>query len=73
LASVAAAIAASILFAPIIAVGWCSDSDETGTSLCDSAQRSLLGFDTNAWIWLGIVGLIVVGTAVAVRSASRRR
>ena len=67
-----ALIAVSILFAPIISVGWCSDADETGTSVCVSAQRSILGFETNMWVWLRAVMVVFIGTAIVARSTVKR-
>jgi hypothetical protein len=63
---------ASLLFAPLISGGWCADADENGTSVCGSFQRSLFGFETNWWIWFGVIAAIVIATSVVARSVSRR-
>ncbi|MCW3493867.1 hypothetical protein [Microbacterium sp. SSM24] len=68
---IAAGVVASVLFAPLITLGWCSDADETGTSECGSAQQSVLGIETNVWIWLGALAIIAIVTAVAARSVRR--
>jgi disulfide bond formation protein DsbB len=65
-------IAVSILLAPIIGVGWCSDADKNGTSVCGSSQRSILGFETNMWVWLGAVMLVIIGTVIVARSTAKR-
>jgi len=67
-----AVLIVAILFAPLIGVGWCSDADETGTSVCGSSQRSVLGFETNVWVWLGAVILVVIGTVTVARSTAKR-
>jgi hypothetical protein len=59
--------------APLLTVGWCSDSAEPGKSVCDSAQRSVVGVDTNGWLWLGALGVIAFVTTVAARASSRRQ
>ncbi|MGN8552473.1 UNVERIFIED_CONTAM: hypothetical protein OHV15_07805 [Microbacterium sp. SLM126] len=69
---IAAAIVASVLFAPLITLGWCSDADETGTSECGSVQQSVLGIETSVWLWLGAVGAIAIVTVVAARAARRQ-
>lgn len=63
-------IAASILFAPVISGGWCADAPVSGASLCMTFQRSLVGIETNVWLWLASVAVVVAITAVALR---RRR
>ena len=49
-----------------------SDADGTGTSVCVSAQRSILGFETNMWVWLGAVMVVFIGTAIVARSTAKR-
>ncbi|WP_268777894.1 hypothetical protein [Microbacterium sp. Root166] len=38
--------------------------------MCETFQRSLIGIDTNVWLWLASVAVVVAVTAAAVR---RRR
>lgn len=64
-----ASVAVSLLFAPIIQGGWCSDAPVGGTSVCGSFQQSLVGIDTNPWIWLATIAGIA---AITVLVASRR-
>lgn len=67
---VAGLLAASLVFAPVVAGGWCADAADGGTSVCGSFQRSLIGIDTNIWLWLGSMAVVVVVTLAALR---RRR
>ena len=63
-------LGASILFAPVVRGGWCADAPLSGASVCETFQRSLIGIDTNVWLWLASVAVVVAVTAAAVR---RRR
>lgn len=67
---VLAALLATFLFAPIISGGWCADAPAGRTSICGSFQKSLVGLDTNVFIWLGAIAVVVVATLVVAR---RRR
>lgn len=67
---VLAGVVASVLFAPIITVGWCADAAEGGESVCGSMQTSLVGIETNVWLWAAAVVIVIVVTALARR---RRR
>lgn len=66
----AAAVVASVLFAPILGVGWCADGIDH--SECGSYAVSVVGIETNVWIWLVALIPIVVATAIAARAARRR-
>lgn len=63
-----AAIAATLLLAPVVTAGSCADAVAPEASVCGSVQRSILGVDTDVWIWLGALGVIVGATIAAVRS-----
>lgn len=63
-------LGASLVFAPMISGGWCADAIRGGRSICGSFQRSLIGIDTNVWLWLASMAVVVVITLAAVR---RRR
>lgn len=67
---VTAAVVVSVLLAPVVTGGWCADAPVGGTSVCGSFERSLVGIDTNVWIWLGAITIVAVVTIVI---AHRRR
>lgn len=46
-------LAAAMLFAPVLSVGWCVDFSIPGNSSCETLQRSIVGIETNPWLWLG--------------------
>lgn len=51
---------AAVLFAPLMQVGFCADSSDPAMSYCGTTERSILGIDTNVWLWLGAT--IALGT-----------
>ena len=59
-----AAALASALLAPVLHTAWCADAPAGGESMCGSATTSLLGIETNVWLWVGSVAVIIVGTVV---------
>lgn len=64
-------VAVSILFAPIVTGGWCADAPAGGTSICGSFQRSVVGIDSNIWLWLAATAGIVCVTFVVARGRRR--
>ena len=67
---VLAGVLATVLFAPIITMGWCADAAEGGESFCGSIQTSLVGIETNVWLWVAAMVIVIVATAFVAR---RRR
>ncbi|MDL9980982.1 hypothetical protein [Microbacterium candidum] len=67
-----AVVIASVLLAPVIGVGWCDDAVPGGTSSCGGYQRSIVGIETNVWIWLAAMLIVVLGTLVAIWVRWRR-
>lgn len=67
-----AAVIATVAFAPIVTVGWCADGDETGTSTCGTYQASLIGIETNIWLWVVVFAAVVIATAVLARRRPHR-
>lgn len=49
-----------MLFAPLLQGGYCADSIHPGEGYCETWTRSVLGIDTNAWLWIGAT--IALGT-----------
>lgn len=68
---VAGLLGVSVLFAPVINGGWCADAPLAEASICGTFQRSLIGVDTNIWIWLVSVAGVVFATIVAARKRRR--
>lgn len=68
-----ACLGISVFLAPIVSGGWCADAPAGGTSTCGSFQRSLVGIDTNLWIWLGAIAIVAVITLVTAHRANRSR
>lgn len=66
-------LAAAFLFAPVISGGWCADAPLAERTLCVSFQRSLIGIETNVWLWLAASAVVVVITAAAVRRRRKSR
>lgn len=67
---VLAGVLATALFALIFTVGWCADAAERGESSCGSLHTSLIGIETNVWLWAAVLGPIVLATVLLAR---RRR
>jgi hypothetical protein len=67
LAGVLAGVLATVLFAPIITMGWCADAAEGGESFCGSSQTSLVGIETNVWLWVAAMMIVIVATAFVAR------
>lgn len=67
---VLAGVIATVLLAPIITMGWCADAAEGGESYCGSIQTSLVGIETNVWLWAAAIVIVIVATAFVAR---RRR
>lgn len=67
---VLAGLLVTFVLAPIVNGGWCADAPAGYESTCGSFQKSLLGFDTNVFLWLGALAVVVVATLVVLR---RRR
>lgn len=67
---VLAGVVATVLFAPIMTVGWCADAAEGGESFCGSMQTSVVGIESNVWLWAAAVVIVIVATVLAER---RRR
>lgn len=65
-----AVVVVAVVFAPVITVGWCADAVVGGDSACGSMQTSLLGVESNFWLWLGVTLIVIVATGVVLR---RRR
>ena len=64
---VLAGVLATVLFAPIISMGWCADAAEGGESICGSIQTSLVGIETNVWLWAAAVVIVIVATVLLAR------
>lgn len=62
--SALAAAAATVALAPIVGGGWCGDATFGGTSVCVSYQRSVVGIDSNVWIWLAALLVVAIWTLV---------
>ncbi|MFC8681926.1 LPXTG cell wall anchor domain-containing protein [Microbacterium ureisolvens] len=65
-----ALVLVTVMFAPVLTMGWCADADEGGQSICGSMQTSLLGMESNLWLWLGAMLIVLVATLLLLR---RRR
>lgn len=55
-------LAVAVLLAPVVTQGWCYDAAVSdGESLCGSRQTSLLGIESNPWLWIAatLVGIAV--------------
>lgn len=70
---VLAALAVTVVLAPLFTTGWCADAAEGGTSVCGSYASSLVGIQTSAWVWLGVLAVVVVVTVVAAVAVHRRQ
>ena len=70
---VAGLLGVSLLFASVVTGGWCADAPVAGQSTCGSFQRSLIGIDTNLWLWLAASAVVVVVTLAAIRRRRKSR
>lgn len=67
-----AVLAAAVVFAPVMTMGYCADAPVAGRSFCDSSQRSVLGAETSLWLWLGVTVASAGITWLVAWSAPRR-
>lgn len=58
---------ATLVLAPLSTVSTCFDAVEPSASRCETAHRSLLGAPANLWVWLVVVAVVVVRTALRLR------
>ena len=49
---IGAALLAAVLFAPVLQGGYCAVATASGQSYCDVFTRSVVGIDTDVWLWL---------------------
>jgi len=64
---VLAGVLATVLFAPIITMGWRADAAEGGEPYCGSIQTSLVGVETNVWLWPVAMMIVIIATAFVAR------
>lgn len=70
---VLAAVLVTVVLAPVISGGWCADAPPGGTSMCASFQRSVIGIDTNLWIWVGGLAVVLAITLLGALGQMRSR
>ena len=72
--AVVLALVASLLLAPMVFPGMCTDSAEPSESYCtDLPAQTLLGFPAHVGLWVTVLAAIAVATAASlVWSRSRR-
>ena len=61
-----AALAATALFAPVLTSGWCYDATAGGESSCGSVQTSVLGIESNLWLWVVAMIVVVAMTSIGI-------
>ena len=63
-----ASLAVSVLLAPVLTQGWCYDTAELGgESSCGSRQTSVLGIESNMWLWLAAMLVVIAATLLLLR------
>ncbi|MHC2998800.1 hypothetical protein [Microbacterium sp. HJ5] len=67
-------VVASLLLAPTTTPGMCVDSPDPDASYCtEFPMQTLLGFEANAWVWIGALVVIVIRAAALIARGRRRR
>ena len=63
-----ASLAVAVLFAPVITQGWCYDAaDRDEESSCGSRQTSVLGIESNIWLWIAATVIAIAVILLLVR------
>lgn len=69
---VGALVVAFVLLAPLFRAGMCVDAQDSARSYCRDWYTSLIGVETNLWMWLGgSAVLLSIGVVVAWQRTSR--
>lgn len=68
-----AAVVVTVLLFPFVSGGWCADAGESGTSMCGTFQRSIVGIDTSIWFWLGGLAIVAFFTVLAVNRTAAEK
>lgn len=69
-----AALVVSLVIAPAVTGGFCNDSADPAETYCGSLPpRSIIGLETNMWVWIGaLLAIAVITGCVLLRRRSRR-
>lgn len=67
----AACVLVAVLLAPAGGAGICVDAQEPSKSYCRDWLVSIVGMETNPWLWLGVTAAVLLFGLAAWRRAGR--